>query len=377
MVVTRCGRRGRRSRRPLPASRATWRHRPRWRTARPPPIPSAPVPFVFEQWVPDHRLVVKRNDDYWQTDKPYLDELEFRPIADNVTRSAAFASGALDMLVTYEPSDVTAYRSTPEFRVLTDRRGRGDGRGAQRRPATVRRPGGSPRRWRKATDRARSQRRWVRACSRPPTDPSREGEPWYSADTHVAGLRPRRRRDVGRRTTELEPASALALPAVDLPRSDEAAPGPAPPGDVDPRRRRGADRRRSTRPRSSSRSSTVSSRPPIISNFGTADPDFNYLFWHSSLVAPPGQLSINFSHTVDPSIDAALDAARRTDDIATRARTTRRSSAAERRRRLRLALPHPDDARRIRRRCTARRASVTRGSGDRTASPGSRILDGS
>ena len=57
----------------------------------------------------------------------------------------------------------------------------------------------------------------------------------------------------------------------------------------------------------------------IISNFGTADPDFNYLFWHSSLVAPPGQLSINFSHTADPAIDAALEGARRTDDVGTRA----------------------------------------------------------
>ena len=85
----------------------------------------------------------------------------------------------------------------------------------------------------------------------------------------------------------------------------------------------------------------------IISNFGTADPDFNYLFWHSSLVAPPGQLSINFSHTADPAIDAALDAARRTDDVAGACRLLPNGhAAAERRCRLRVAVPHADIARR-------------------------------
>ncbi len=87
----------------------------------------------------------------------------------------------------------------------------------------------------------------------------------------------------------------------------------------------------------------------VISNFGTVDPDFNYLFWHSSLVAPPGQLSINFSHTVDPAIDAALEGARRTDDVATRARLLPDDHpTVERRRGLRLALPNPDLTRRDR-----------------------------
>jgi peptide/nickel transport system substrate-binding protein len=57
----------------------------------------------------------------------------------------------------------------------------------------------------------------------------------------------------------------------------------------------------------------------VISNFGAADPDFNHLFWHSSMVGAPGQISINFSHTADAGIDAALDAARRTADPAARA----------------------------------------------------------
>ena len=57
----------------------------------------------------------------------------------------------------------------------------------------------------------------------------------------------------------------------------------------------------------------------IISNFGYADPDFNYLFWHSSMIGPPGQISPNFSRTADPEIDAALEAGRQTLDIDERA----------------------------------------------------------
>jgi ABC-type transport system substrate-binding protein len=45
-------------------------------------------------------------------------------------------------------------------------------------------------------------------------------------------------------------------------------------------------------------------------NFGYTDPDFDYIFWHSSQSTPPPGISINFTHTEDPTLDALLDEAR-------------------------------------------------------------------
>ena len=50
-------------------------------------------PFVFQRWVPDHHLDVKRNDHYWQSGKPFLDEIEFQPIADNITTERGVGVG--------------------------------------------------------------------------------------------------------------------------------------------------------------------------------------------------------------------------------------------------------------------------------------------
>ncbi|MCX7622086.1 MAG: ABC transporter substrate-binding protein [Acidimicrobiales bacterium] len=53
-------------------------------------------------------------------------------------------------------------------------------------------------------------------------------------------------------------------------------------------------------------------------NFGWKDPDFNYIFWHSSTANPPGQVSVNFTQTKVPALDTALDTGRENTDDAVR-----------------------------------------------------------
>jgi peptide/nickel transport system substrate-binding protein len=273
-------------------------------------------PFVFEQWEPDRRLAVTRNEGYWYEGKPYLAEIEFRPIADNTSRSAALSSGALDMMFTYEAADAAAYRSDPGYAVVTDQ--------AAEETVVVLNAGRPPfdhpaarRAVALATDQERVIETMGDGVLEPADGPFAEGEVWYSPDTHRTGFdlgRARAEADAYRAqtgrslsfrlltfpdTTRLRQAQLLqqmwqAVGAeVRIETLDQAAfIGPLITGGFD---------------------------ATVISNFGTADPDFNYLFWHSSLVGAPGELSINFSHTVDPEIDAALDAARRTDDVSNRA----------------------------------------------------------
>jgi peptide/nickel transport system substrate-binding protein len=274
-------------------------------------------PFAYEQWVPDHRFVLRRNDHYWQADKPYLDELEFRPIADNVTRRAALESGALDLLVTYEPSDVTAYRSRPEFRVLTDRRAEetvvvlNAGRPPFDDP-TVREAIA------KATDHDLVAETLGAGVLETADGPFAPGERWYSDDTRATSY------DLDAARSLVDDYRARTGQALRFRLSTFPDPTRLRQAQLLQQMwtRAGAEVQIVTLDQASFIKPLINGdlEAAVISNFGTADPDFNYLFWHSSLVAPPGQLSINFSHTADPVIDAALDAARRTDDIATRAR---------------------------------------------------------
>lgn len=72
------------------------------------PANHAPVgtgPFKFEEWVPGERVVLVRNEGYWDEGKPYLDRLIFPIIPDDATRVSAFYNGEVDYLnTTYLPS---------------------------------------------------------------------------------------------------------------------------------------------------------------------------------------------------------------------------------------------------------------------------------
>ncbi len=67
-------------------------------------------PFVFESWQRDSRLVVVKNDDYWQEGLPYLDQITFRPIPDEGTRVDSLATGDIDALQSLRQSTVVDTR---------------------------------------------------------------------------------------------------------------------------------------------------------------------------------------------------------------------------------------------------------------------------
>jgi len=60
-------------------------------------------PFKFVEYVPNTRLVLERNPDYWDTGKPYLDRIEMIPIPDDTARSTAIRTGTVDF-IEYAPS---------------------------------------------------------------------------------------------------------------------------------------------------------------------------------------------------------------------------------------------------------------------------------
>jgi peptide/nickel transport system substrate-binding protein len=53
-------------------------------------------PFMIDKYTPGVGITFKRNPDYWDTGKPYLDRVECTSIVDPAARLAAFRSGQLD-----------------------------------------------------------------------------------------------------------------------------------------------------------------------------------------------------------------------------------------------------------------------------------------
>jgi len=85
-------------------------------------------PFVFAEWVPDNRFVATRNPTYWRSDAdgnrlPYLERVEFRPIADVQTRNASLEAGNVDMMHTTNPRDIATFQgkaSAGELQIVLD-----------------------------------------------------------------------------------------------------------------------------------------------------------------------------------------------------------------------------------------------------------------
>ena len=58
-------------------------------------------PFKFVEFKPNESIKVTRNADYWKTDRPYLDGIEFTIIRNMSTATLAFISGTFDMTFPY------------------------------------------------------------------------------------------------------------------------------------------------------------------------------------------------------------------------------------------------------------------------------------
>ena len=71
-------------------------------------------PFKFSEWQHGVRVVVTRNDDYWDG-AALLDKIVFRPIPDEQTRYTELKSGNADAIVDVPPDNVAQVKSDSKF----------------------------------------------------------------------------------------------------------------------------------------------------------------------------------------------------------------------------------------------------------------------
>ena len=74
-------------------------------------------PFMFDHWTPGQEIVLKKNPNYWETGKPYLDEIDYKLSYNPSTALLKLQSGQVDALGDgVPPADLVRVRVSPQWK---------------------------------------------------------------------------------------------------------------------------------------------------------------------------------------------------------------------------------------------------------------------
>ncbi len=72
-------------------------------------------PFMVESWERNQRLVLKKNPNYWESGRPYLDQLVIQIIPDETNTVAALRTGQIDMAIFENPESYLLLENEPNL----------------------------------------------------------------------------------------------------------------------------------------------------------------------------------------------------------------------------------------------------------------------
>ncbi len=75
-------------------------------------------PFMLKQWVPDQRMVMERNPNWWGRMDSNVTEIVYTPIKAEATRVAALLSGEVDLVLDPSPQDLGRLRGNANLKVV-------------------------------------------------------------------------------------------------------------------------------------------------------------------------------------------------------------------------------------------------------------------
>jgi len=77
-------------------------------------------PFKFVSWVKDDRIILEKNQDYWdKSGGPYLDKVVFRSIPENSVRFLELKAGGIHICQFPNPADVELARKDPNIKLIS------------------------------------------------------------------------------------------------------------------------------------------------------------------------------------------------------------------------------------------------------------------
>lgn len=82
-------------------------------------IPIGTGPFKIASVEGTTRLVLEKNENYWQEGLPYLDEIVIEPIPDDTVRETALLGGEVDWILSIAPQNFESLQENPDVVVAT------------------------------------------------------------------------------------------------------------------------------------------------------------------------------------------------------------------------------------------------------------------
>jgi peptide/nickel transport system substrate-binding protein len=86
-----------------------------------PPEQNQPVgsgPFAFVEWVQGDHITLKKNPNYWQSGKPYLDGIEIKIFSDPQAMASQLEGGAIDVAILPVIRDALRLAKDPRYQVV-------------------------------------------------------------------------------------------------------------------------------------------------------------------------------------------------------------------------------------------------------------------
>ena len=273
-------------------------------------------PFKFESWSPGSKLVVKKNNDYWQKGQPLLDGIEFRTIADNQSRSAALRSKDIDGMENYDPELTDSFRTAPDaadYRILRDPKSEEDEALVMLNEA---KPPFDDLLARRALAHATDPKAVTQLLSdnlEVATGPYSKESKYYADSGYPSFDLEAAKKDVaeykakhgGKFEFQLDGIPVVEVQKVEQLLQQQWAAA-------------GLDVKLSNVEQAPLISQALGGnyQATMWRQFSAPSPDGEYVWWHSSTAKPVGEIALNFARNKDPEIDKALDGARATSDEA-------------------------------------------------------------
>ncbi len=262
-------------------------------------------PFRFTEWVPDSYVTVERNDDYWR-EPAHLDEIRFEFLPDLTARKSALDSGSIDAMITFEPQHIIDYHdsgdvtifdhSSEPYHVLLNRSIPPFDDPVAREAIAL---GSNP--------EALITALGGEGLLQPATSPFVPSNPWHLEDNGWPSFDQDRARELVTRY-EQESGEDLTIRVIGSQGGSDAQ-GRAM---VEQWAAIGVDAEYVSLAQSEFLTEVIGGeyQAALWRSHNWVDPDFNYIFWHSS----EENAITNFTRTANDDLDAALDQGRESLD---------------------------------------------------------------
>lgn len=277
-------------------------------------------PFMIDSWVPNDHFTAKRNPAYWRSGLPYLDRITYKPILDANARSQALQSGTIDMLVSVTPQTIVQFRGNRQWSYVDDSGVIVGEPQVNFTQLNVSKPPFDNANARLALVKAFSQAEFARIITagvNPPVQsPFVPGSPYYLKTSYPRYDPAGAHRLVQRYRAAMGSAPSFVFSIIPDPEVQRSSTY------LQQRwQQAGFDVQLNTVDQNQLISQVVAGRYQAASwrQFGTTDPDLNYVFWSTDTVTKTG-LGLNLARNADPRIQSALETGRQTSNPTVRAR---------------------------------------------------------